>query len=203
MSAETEMERRWLRLAEANSQPKPRETWKSLHRLYSAPDRAYHNLGHIRACLGWLEKVANDAQDPLSLEFTIWFHDAIYDTHARDNEAQSADFAVSSLAAPIRVERVRDLILATQHREAAEGDAGLICDIDLAILGSDSDAYHAYRGQIREEYGWVPDAEFFVGRIQVLRLFLSRPAIFATAPFRHLESAARRNLEAEIRALGG
>ena len=200
---ETELENRWRTLAEANSQPKPGETWQALRRLYSEPDRHYHNLAHIHACLGWLDKVANIADDAVSLEFAIWFHDAIYDTHAGDNEAQSADFAGSSLVAPVRVDRVRDLILATQHREIFEGDAALICDIDLAILGASPDAYQAYRRQIREEYRWAPDADFSAGRIQVLRHFLARPAIFVTAPFRALEAPARANLEAEIRALSG
>lgn len=196
-----DLKQRWLELARANDQPNPDQTWETLQKHYNEPHRHYHNLAHIEACLRWLDQVSGHAVDPVAMEFAIWFHDVIYDTHASDNEEQSAVLAGSSLTPPANVESIRDLILATRHQVNTEGDEALLCDMDLATLGAEPDDYLAYQGQIREEYGWVPNSDYRVGRIKVLRHFLSRPAIYVTEVFRHLEVPARRNLEAEIQHL--
>ncbi|MEM1295970.1 MAG: N-methyl-D-aspartate receptor NMDAR2C subunit [Verrucomicrobiota bacterium] len=196
-----ELERRWLELALANDQPKPDQIWETLRKHYNEPHRHYHNLAHIEACLGWLDHVSDQAEDPVAMEFALWFHDIIYNTLSSLNEQDSADFAGILLIPPVNVEQVCDLILATDHRADVQGDAALLCDIDLATLGSEPSDYLAYQCQIREEYGWAPDPEYFEGRIKVLRHFLSRPKIYVTDAFRHLEESARRNLEAEIQSL--
>ena len=55
---------------------------------------------------------------------------------------------------------------------------------------------------MRREYAWVPDVQFRAGRSARLRLFLERPAIYATEFFRaKYEAAARSNLERSIQKL--
>jgi predicted metal-dependent HD superfamily phosphohydrolase len=152
------------------------------------------------------------AQRPDEVEAALWLHDVVYDPHARDNEAQSARWAMDRLqAAGVPVERaqyVGDLILATRHDEAsprsnALPDAVLVADIDLAILGAKREQYDRYEVQIRQEYDWVPEDAFREGRADVLRRFLQRATIFQTALFQaRYEDRARANLRRSLRQLG-
>ena len=61
-------------------------------RLWRA-HRAYHTLRHIEACLAWMRDAPLEDDDRIAAEFAIWFHDAVYDTRASDNEERSADLA--------------------------------------------------------------------------------------------------------------
>ncbi len=58
-----------------------------------------------------------------------------------------------------------------------------------------------YAENIRREYAWVPEAEYRMGRRQVLERFLTKPRIFSLSG--ELEEPARRNLAAEIARLVG
>src|SRR3712207_7568242 len=49
------------------------------------------------------------------------------------------------------------------------------------LFRSDPDVYRTYARAIRREYGWVPEAAYRRGRAGVLRQFLARPRLFATA----------------------
>ena len=176
---------------------------------HAEPDRAYHTMRHVEECLAAFEPVTHQAERPAEIELAIWFHDAVYDTKAHDNEAQSAALAARELlaggadaAAAARVER---LILATRHDGIPEDvDARLLVDVDLAILGAEAERFAEYEAQVREEYAWVPEAAFRLGRARLLRSLLDRPSLYGTAWFRdRLEAAARRNLERSLRTLTG
>lgn len=67
-----------------------RGQWKELLAAYSDAARAYHNLNHIADCLALFDEHRHLATNPVSMEFAIWFHDVVYDTHASDNEERSA-----------------------------------------------------------------------------------------------------------------
>jgi predicted metal-dependent HD superfamily phosphohydrolase len=64
---------------------------------YSEKGRAYHNLSHIKALLDISITCKTDIQNYQAVFFAIWFHDAIYNTKANDNEEQSAELAVQAL----------------------------------------------------------------------------------------------------------
>src|SRR5689334_16343460 len=71
------------------------------HRLvesYSEPQRAYHNLSHIKALLRQAEAYENVIDNLQAVGFAVWFHDAIYNTRENDNEERSAELARQSLA---------------------------------------------------------------------------------------------------------
>lgn len=168
---------------------------EELRARYSEPHRSYHNLAHVEHCLREFARVRHFAADPEAVEAAIWFHDAIYDPKAKDNEEQSAHLALAMLPGETGL-RVARLIEATKHDGvAADPDAALLCDIDLSILAADEHAFEEYERQVRREYAWVPDEAFARGRSAVLRSFLARQAIYQTEPFRNLEAPARANLE--------
>jgi predicted metal-dependent HD superfamily phosphohydrolase len=168
---------------------------------YSEPHRAYHTLQHLGECLALFDEVASLARHAAEIELALWFHDAIYDVPAVDNEARSADWAVSALraaAAPATVaERVHALVMATRHAASPTPgtDEELLVDIDLSILGATPERFAEYETQIRREYAHVPEAEFWQRRKGILRAFLDRPAIYGTQPLHaRFEAAARNNL---------
>jgi predicted metal-dependent HD superfamily phosphohydrolase len=179
--------------------------WKQLHRAYTQPWRAYHNFSHLEDCLHRLDSDAADcdATTRLEIEAAIWFHDAVYELGAPDNEARSAALARACLAQlgapPAVIERVANLILATDHRRPTfDPGARLICDLDLSILGRPADEYDRYARAIFIEVG-RPEHEFAPHRQRFLRTMLSRPTIFHTDRFRdQYEAAARANLQREL-----
>jgi predicted metal-dependent HD superfamily phosphohydrolase len=173
---------------------------------YDEPQRAYHTLQHLHECLAWFEQMQPFAEHPAEVELALWFHDAVYDVHASDNEARSAAWAAEALraaAAPAdAAERVHALVMATCHHATPDGaDAALLVDIDLAILGAEASRFAEYEAQIRREYAWVPEPTFREKRRAILASFQARPFIFSTRVMRdRLEAPARANL---ARAIAG
>lgn len=188
---------------------------RELCALYEVEDRHYHNLAHIEAMLALAAEYRGSLHDPGAVEAAIWFHDAIYDSRAKDNETQSAALAEKKLTSrtdPERLGRIAAMIVATATHElprpqslAGENfvhDAALFLDMDLAILGATPDAFDAYEQAVRREYGWVEEPMWRAGRGAVLKNFLARPHIFHTEEFRRrFEPQARQNMARSLEAL--
>ncbi len=176
---------------------------KLFHRLvacWSEPHRHYHTLLHLRECLDRLETSRDQARYPAEIELSLWFHDAYYDPTRKDNEARSADWAhdaVLRAGLPDAVaERIRALVMATQHTAAPEEpDQRLMVDVDLAILGADPERFDESDRQIRTEYAHMADGPYREGRKAILSGFLGRPRLYGTEPFHAaLDARARVNL---------
>jgi predicted metal-dependent HD superfamily phosphohydrolase len=175
-----------------------------LQRRYAEPQRRYHTMQHLGECLAWFEREKALAEHPGEVALALWFHDAIYDVHAHDNEARSADWARQALleagAAADAAERVHALVMATRHDAVPQGrDAELLIDIDLSILGAERARFDEYERQVQAEYAFVPDEVRLPRRRAILQRFLDRDAIYAT-PRMHaqLEARARANLQRSI-----
>ena len=174
---------------------------------WAEPHRRYHTLQHLRECLALFAAHRDGAEHAGEVAVALWFHDAIYDTARHDNEAASADWAGRVLrdagAAADVIARVDALILATRHSQVpATRDERLLVDIDFAILGAAPARFDEYERQIRDEYGFVPEDVFREKRAGILRGFLERPALFATAALgARFEAQARANLAGAIARL--
>jgi len=175
-----------------------------LQRRYAEPQRHYHTLQHLGECLAWFEREQAAAQRPGEVALALWFHDAIYDVHAHDNEARSAAWALEALrtfeAGEDAAQRVHELVMATRHDAVPEGrDAELLIDIDLSILGAERARFDEYEAQVGREYAFVPLEIRLPRRREILQRFLDRDAIYAT-PRMHelLEARARENLRRSI-----
>jgi predicted metal-dependent HD superfamily phosphohydrolase len=198
---------RWHRLMSQWGTPASDDTYFKLLAIYSEPHRRYHTADHIDDCLAQLDDTLSIAEAPEEVELALWFHDAIYDAISSTNEARSAEWASGFLkSAKVddeRSSRVASYILATRHSaEPKSGDAALVVDIDLSILGRDMPEFEAYEKAIREEYKWVPMLIYRRKRVEILQSFLDRPAIYQTGHFRErFEQQARNNLHWAIRDL--
>ncbi|MER9299098.1 hypothetical protein NKI38_21765 [Mesorhizobium sp. M0621] len=183
-----------------------------LSALYRAPGRHYHNLAHIEAMLALAGEYRGSLGDLEAVEAAIWFHDAIYDSKAKDNEAQSAHLAEKKLAGRTdrsRLNRISAMIVATATHQVPPfddatsiRDASLFLDMDLSILGAAPDVFDAYERAVRREYAWVEEPMWRAGRSAVLKNFLARPHIFHTEEFRQrFERQARENMARSLAAL--
>jgi predicted metal-dependent HD superfamily phosphohydrolase len=188
--------------------------FKLLIAAYTQPNRHYHNLDHIHHLLTIIERFDRKnspqlerLQDPSSVILAAWFHDFVYDPQAVDNEVQSAKAATELLAnlnLCLDLDRIEQLILATQGHQIDPDDADLcmFLDADLAILGADRLRYATYMRSIRREYDWVDEASYRNGRSRVLASFLQRDRLYYTdLLFDELEAIARMNLQREISLL--
>ena len=170
---------------------------------YAEPHRAYHTLQHLEECFALFDETS--AAHAGEVLLALWFHDAIYDPKADDNEAASARWGAEVLAAagaePEVVERFRGLVLTTRHdAQPSSTDAALLADIDLAILGAAPARFAEYEEQVRREYAHVPGFLFRRERARILQRFLARPAIYSTPYFRQrFETQARANIERTLR----
>ena len=176
---------------------------------YSEAARGYHTVQHLEESLTALDVAKSNSDVPNAdvIELALWFHDAVYDPKASDNEERSAERAreVLSLAAAEQwvINDVCRLILATKAHQANQLlDAEWLLDIDLSILGQPKERFDEYESQIRQEYAWVPDEVYRGKRAEVMAQFLDRDRIYMTSYFHdRLEKVARANLSALIRRL--
>ncbi|HEY9607555.1 MAG TPA: hypothetical protein V6C85_38575 [Allocoleopsis sp.] len=208
---------RWERLLNTFQveQQDSQELFLDLVTAYSSSGRYYHTLEHIQQVLETIESIrtTNSTSRWQSASFptiglAAWFHDVIYDPQANDNEEKSADYAVATLdrlgISTFTVESVKQLILNTKtHQALAEDiDSQILLDSDLAILGATEWQYKAYARSIRQEYSWIAEEAYRVGRKQVLQKFLQRERLYFTDRlFSDLEMRARHNMQTEVAAL--
>lgn len=178
---------------------------EDLFEAWGGPDRHYHAHTHLLAGLRHLHSLPFEAPEEALVAW--WFHDAIYDSRRHDNEEQSAAWARRALTedgvATEVSDRVVALIMATCHNVAdLQGDAALLVDVDLSVLGIAPEHFDAYEQAVRKEYAWVPEDAWVSGRRAVLQQFLDRERIYHH-PSMHdrFEATARRNLARSLEAL--
>ena len=142
-----------------------------------------------------------------AIEMALWFHDAVYDPKASDNEERSAALASEAMEgasiSPAFIADVVRLVMSTKtHTTGAHDDARWMIDIDLSILGRDQMRFDEYEAQIRAEYAWVPADVYAKKRAEILEGFLARDRLFSTDYFhQRYESQARANLAGLIASL--
>ncbi len=196
----------WSRL---NGQGNGTWVYNELLKAYTAADRSYHGIAHIKDCLLELQEVRHLALEPDSVEFALWYHDVVYDSTKSDNELRSADEAMKAITkyhfsfSMTQRQAIRKLIMATKHTIPQQtDDEKLIVDIDLSILGAGPDRFSNYEKGIRREYDHVPQEIFSARRAEILQSFLDRHRIYYTDFFMvKYEDRARKNLKLSIEQL--
>ncbi|WP_141779218.1 HD domain-containing protein [Nocardioides albertanoniae] len=175
---------------------------------YAEPTRRYHDSRHLAEVLERIEELREEGErfDPLTVTLAAFFHDAVYDGE-RDAEERSATWAEEALRDHLDADVVAEiarLVRLTETHDPEPHDLGgrVLSDADLAILASPKERYGEYAATVREEYGYLSDEEFRVGRAQVLEGLLEKESLFST-PYARIswEAAARANIAAEMETL--
>ncbi|HUH85598.1 MAG TPA: hypothetical protein VLX85_13395 [Stellaceae bacterium] len=146
----------------------------ALRARYAEVGRHYHNQTHLDALLAHLAGLGKRVAAPAAVELAIWYHDAVYEPLARDNEARSAALFHADLGNWVAPDLTRDvaaMILTTERRLLPEtgspeflADCALFLDMDLSILGTPPAVFAGYEAAIRKDYAAVPDAAHRSGR---------------------------------------
>ena len=192
--------------------PPPSSLLQQLKLRYGEPQRYYHSWAHIEALLRHFETLKAEFSESDLVLWALYYHDAIYDPAAQDNEEQSAELFRQEAAehlSPDDLQFVYDIIIGTKTHELIgawdtdrQRDMALFLDMDLSILAARDDVFDQYERDVRAEYAFVPEAAFRAGRSAILQRFLQRDSIYYTQICRDKwEAAARANLARSIEAL--
>ncbi|HEY7044500.1 MAG TPA: metal-dependent phosphohydrolase [Nocardioidaceae bacterium] len=181
---------------------------QELVRRYGSVSRSYHDARHLIEVLDAVDAMAAEADDIDAVRLAAWFHDAVYDVRAGDNEQRSAELAESVLPAydvdEHTVAEVVRLVRLTESHDPEPGDnnGSVLCDADLAILASDEGRYATYVDGVRAEYRHVDDRTFAIGRAAVLRHLLGLTSLYRTKYGQATwEPQARANVQRELEEL--
>lgn len=150
-------------------------------------------------CLVLVDSIQANVNDAQAVALALWFHDAVYDPQAKDNELKSAELFEQYLAQDLSidiVQKIKQWIVATQKHEATdELDLQFLLDIDLAILAASPERFEEYEQQIKQEYAWVDPDIYLVKRKQVLAHFYQVEPLYQTEYSQQsLEPRAKENL---------
>ena len=208
----------WQQIWQALDVSADEALYHQLIKAYAQPQRHYHTQQHLVECVEHYAHFQAHMSYPAEVALALWFHDAIYDVYAQDNELKSAEWATRCMRQMgvnnASITRVGQMILATASHAPPSlsedmqavvvlQDQQILLDIDLAILAADANRFVQYDQQIRAEYAWVPEQNYQTLRAQVLGGFLARERIYLTDMGYHLfESAARLNLQRAVSAIG-
>lgn len=181
--------------------------FNELDRRYGEAHRRYHTGAHIAHCLQQMDSAAPVLGKNDAVEMAIWFHDAIWDPKASDNEYRSAELfksRVSDVASKAFIDAVYRLIMITVHPSSPQmDDEKFLVDIDLSSFGMPWDAFSRDSALVREEFAHLSDDEFGRNHCIFLRSLLDRESIFTTEYYRErYEETARANMRRQLTELG-
>ncbi|ADI90038.1 hypothetical protein AOLE_05715 [Acinetobacter oleivorans DR1] len=190
----------WFELHQHYHFSEPQKIYDELIAAYSEKQRAYHTVQHIYECLNLLESIRSELNDAHAVALALWFHDAIYDPKAKNNELKSAELFEQYMAQylPVNtVQKIKRWILATQkHALTNETDLQFLLDIDLSILAATPERFIQYEQQIQKEYAWVDPEVYLIKRKEVLVHFYQSEPLYQTTYFqKNFELNAKQNLK--------
>ena len=200
---------RWLAALPSGTNPTAAtHAYRQLVQRWNEPHRRYHTIQHLTAVLDLIDQHIHLTDNPQTVRLAAWFHDAVYDPRAGDNEERSAQLALrtlGSLGSPdaLASDVARLVRLTATHNPADnDRDGALLVDADLAILAADPGTYDGYALGVREEYRHVPDELFRAGRAAVLTRLADVPMAYRILPDRSaMRVRAEHNLRRELASL--
>ncbi len=183
-----------------------------LRTRHAEAHRCYHGQSHVDALLRGRSGLRGQVARRHVLELAIWYHDAIHDPAARDNEVRSARLlrdemaglvdAADLMSAALMVERTADHLLPTDGPGEQILDCAYLLDLDMAILGADAAECDRYEAGIAGEYVPVFGTKAYrAGRRAFLDGQLGRARLFHTdSSYASLDARARCNMRRALQA---
>lgn len=170
---------------------------------WNEPQRRYHNETHLRAVLHAIDRLDDEGEafDGAAVRLAAWFHAAVFDPTASENNEASAKLAERMLDPAAPVDEVARLVRLMGGHRVEEGDlnAEVLSDADLAVLGADPETYDTYTQDVRHEFAHVPGEKFVAGRRAALEGLVERKSVYLTTAARDAwEKQAHANLNREL-----
>ncbi len=172
------------------------------------PGRHYHTPVHVMGMFDTADRhrIHLDAVQ----ELAIWFHDAVYDPHARpgENENRSAAWLIRLLnEAQVQHETgdgAAELIRWTAHHTDPDVPSpyAIIMDLDLSGLSSSPENFSRQSEAVRAEFRHLSDRDYARNTIGFFTRLLERKFIYRTPYFKPFEAIAREQLKTETERLG-
>jgi predicted metal-dependent HD superfamily phosphohydrolase len=180
--------------------------WLEIETYYTSKKRHYHTMVHLENLFQELLPIKENFEDWETVQFSIFYHDIIYNASRNDNEEKSAILAIERLkeigVSEHQILKCNHQILMTKSHEISDSDTNYFTDADLSILGKKWEIYEEYFKQIRKEYRIYPDFMYNRGRKKALKHFLEMERIFKTDHFfEKYEDQAQLNLRNELEFL--
>lgn len=184
--------------------------WEFLVLQYGDTTRLYHNLDHIDEALSIAELQKDQCQYWYEVVLALIYHDFVYDTGAPKfhNETKSAEY-LDALIIDLGIQDTHrrpgtHICKTATHNPMASFDAAVVIDADLYRLAVSPEKFDHFSACIREEYYWVPEDQYKIGRAAVLKGFLDKSRIFHTPyMYNRYEAKARENLTRGLEELNG
>lgn len=197
--------------------------WASLRefvrlvRRYRSPERHYHSLAHIIACLRFINRHYKHVWNIHVVKMAIFYHDAVYDIHSKTNEQDSANLFVDydhrltlngewkrNRFNDMFARKVYDLILLTAGHKLADpadcfGLGKYMIDTDMHVFGMNPVVYKKYAVGVWKEYSEYGPVQYRKGRLDFL-LKLDWSTIFVTDEMKAIYASekAAHNIANEI-----
>lgn len=193
----------WDRCVSPGTASDSLRAWQQIVLKYSAPNRHYHDQGHIIHCLSQFDAAASLVDNRDAVEMAIWFHDIILEPGRADNEKRSAllfrKLAAGCLSDDL-VTRVSSLVEATTHQQAPHNpDEAVLLDIDLSSLGLPWEQYLKDTNDLLEESAGYPDEASCCPNLKFLRKLMEKERIYHTDFFHACcEARSRENIQRYI-----
>ncbi|MEH6648399.1 MAG: hypothetical protein V7707_00050 [Motiliproteus sp.] len=173
--------------------------FKLLLANYSEPQRFYHDVQHIDDCLEWLDRYADQVDDPDAVELAIWFHDACYSPDPKGHEQRGVAL-LRQLAGdnmPLQwLDKIATMIGLTTHQLSTDDpEQALVLDIDLASFCRPWNDYLSDTARCRAEQKQLKGAEYCACQLGFLRQLIGRQQIYYHPQFHaDHETDARANI---------
>jgi predicted metal-dependent HD superfamily phosphohydrolase len=173
--------------------------YNSISELYAQSWKAYHNIGHIQACLSYFDACKDDAILPDAIELAIWFHDCVYTVGATDNEKKSKVLFLEESENILNDNfrhRIGELIMDTCHRSSPiTQDGKLLADIDLTSFGLPWEEYLADGKNVKQELDIEPSLSAGDATPPFIQNLLKRERIYYSPYYlKNYEQSAQNNL---------
>lgn len=174
-------------------------------------NRFYHNIEHIVHTFQELEWAIANHNIPDSIYQDVALALAGHDIVMGAKDSQFSDEELSAQWMEQWLEShglvrpdIGPMILSTQHLSGkytlTTEKEKLINSIDLAILAQNDKVYNWYTIGVRQEYSFVSDNDFNIGRLSALETLLNK-TLFPSAYLAHYEIKAKNNIKKEIKVL--
>src|SRR5271157_1592323 len=168
---------------------------ESALKKYNDPTRKWHNLKYLR--LGLKEHERLLGMLPQRDALAAWLY---HSYELGSEEASAVAFLRDAAALGFSFEDAeRYMTFLIVGCRPSSPPSSTIGDMRIAVLGQDKDSYLSYAAALREEWAFIGESAWFLGRSAALRYLLTKNPLYFRPEFESsLAIKARENMQEEL-----